>query len=88
MLYVSHSLTSFVFLFKFRITFTERHQLASDGLGVAHRQGGARLSIIMALVSSFGSTFFVAGIFKFTQDLLNFAGPLLLKSVKKKFSSY
>ena len=36
-------------------------------------------SFFMALARSFGGTFFMAGLFKLLQDLLNFVSPLLLK---------
>ena len=36
-------------------------------------------SFVMALARSFGGTFFVAGLFKLLQDLLNIVSPLLLK---------
>ena len=36
-------------------------------------------SLVMALARSFGGTFFVAGLFKLCQDLLNFVSPQLLK---------
>ena len=38
-------------------------------------------SLVLALAKSFGGTFFVAGLFKFCQDLLNFVSPQLLKLV-------
>jgi hypothetical protein len=38
-------------------------------------------SLVMALARSFGGTFFVAGLFKLCQDLLNFVSPQLLKLV-------
>ena len=38
-------------------------------------------SIVMALARSFGGTFFLAGLFKLCQDLLNFVSPQLLKYV-------
>ena len=36
-------------------------------------------SLVMALARSFGGTFFLAGVFKLFQDLLNFVSPQLLK---------
>ena len=43
------------------------------------KRGPKEPSLVMALARSFGGTFFVAGVFKLLQDLLNFVSPQLLK---------
>ena len=57
-----------------RITF-----LPASQQGGQQRRKPRKPSLVMALTRSFGGTFFVAGLFKLLQDLLNFVSPLLLK---------
>ena len=51
----------------------------TDGVGVKRKKGKRGPSLVMAIIKAYGFTFFVAGIFKFGQDLLSFVSPQILK---------
>ena len=57
-------------------------------MGVTQRPRRTRPSIIVALATSFGTTFFVAGLFKLGQDLLGFVSPQILRLVSLGWNTY